>query len=99
MKNFHLLIFLTLSFFGNYVAAQEYDIVIKGGHVIDAKNDIDAVMDVAIKDGKIAKVAKNIDAKTGRTVGRCRGVICYPWSYRYPRARFCRNGSRPLSRQ
>ena len=47
---------------------QTYSIVIKGGHVIDAKNNIDAVMDVAIKDGKIAAVSKNIDAKEGKQV-------------------------------
>ena len=35
-----------------------YDLLLRGGHVIDAKNHIDAVMDVAIKDGHIAKVAK-----------------------------------------
>ena len=33
-----------------------YDLLLRGGHVIDDKNHIDAVMDVAIKDGKIAKV-------------------------------------------
>jgi dihydroorotase len=37
-----------------------YDLLLHGGHVIDAKNNIDAVMDVAIKDGHIAKVAKSL---------------------------------------
>lgn len=32
------------------VNAQDYDILIKNGHVIDPKNEIDGVMDVAIKD-------------------------------------------------
>ena len=36
-----------------------YDVLVKGGHVIDPKNGIDAVMDVAIKQGKIFKVDKN----------------------------------------
>jgi dihydroorotase len=40
--------------------AQTYDLLLKNGHVIDAKNHISSVMDVAIKDGKIAKVAQNI---------------------------------------
>jgi dihydroorotase len=40
--------------------AQDYDLLLKGGHVIDAKNNIDSVMDVAIKDGVIAKVAADI---------------------------------------
>ena len=46
-------------------ASPEYDLMLKGGHVIDAKNDIDCVMDVAIKDGKIAKVARTIPARRG----------------------------------
>lgn len=41
--------------------AQEYDLLLKGGHVIDGKNNLSAVRDVAIKDGKIAAVAQNID--------------------------------------
>jgi dihydroorotase len=42
--------------------AQEYDFLLKGGHVLDARNRISAVRDVAIKDGKIAAVAENIPA-------------------------------------
>ena len=41
-------------------SAQEYDILLKGGHVIDARNNLNAVRDVAIKDGKIAAVAADI---------------------------------------
>lgn len=40
----------------------EIDILLKGGHVIDPKNQIDSLMDVAILNGKILKVAKNISA-------------------------------------
>jgi dihydroorotase len=36
------------------------DMLLKGGHVIDPKNNIDSVMDVLIKDGKIARVEKNV---------------------------------------
>src|SRR3569623_2100402 len=39
-----------------------YDLILKGGHVIDVKNNIDKVIDVAIKDGKVASVAANINA-------------------------------------
>ena len=46
-----------------------YDLLLKGGHVVDAKNNIDAVRDVAIKDGKIAAVAANIDpAQAAKTL-------------------------------
>jgi len=49
------------------VDAQIYDIVIKGGHIIDPKNKVDAAMDLAVKDGKIAMIAKNIDTwKSGK---------------------------------
>lgn len=39
-----------------------YDLLLKNGHVIDPKNDINTVMDVAVKDGKIADIADNIDS-------------------------------------
>jgi dihydroorotase len=42
------------------MSSPDYDLLLKGGHVVDAKNDIDEIYDVAIKDGKIAKVAKDI---------------------------------------
>ena len=38
--------------------AQTYNIVIKGGHIIDPKNNIDGIMDLAISDGKIAQFQK-----------------------------------------
>ena len=40
----------------------EYDFLIKGGHVIDGRNRISAIRDVAIKDGRVAAVAANIPA-------------------------------------
>ena len=69
MKRINWILFIVLTFSTGTVLSQSYDIVIKGGHVIDAKNNIDAVMDVAIKDGKVVQLAKNIDAKqTAQTV-------------------------------
>jgi dihydroorotase len=41
-------------------AQASYDLLLRGGHVIDGRNGIDAVRDVAIKDGKVAAVAANI---------------------------------------
>jgi dihydroorotase len=58
--------------------AQSYDIVIKGGHIIDPKNDIDAVMDMAISNGKIALLAKNIDPKQGIQVVDAKGFYVTP---------------------
>lgn len=53
-----VLLFSWVSFFG--VHAQKYDVLLKGGHLIDTKNNIDTPMDVAIANGKIAEVAHNI---------------------------------------
>jgi dihydroorotase len=43
-------------------SAQEFDLLLKGGHVIDAKNRLSAIRDIGIKDGKVAAVAQNIEA-------------------------------------
>jgi dihydroorotase len=40
----------------------KYDLLLKNGHVIDAKNGIDAVRDVAVKDRRIAAVAASLAA-------------------------------------
>ncbi len=51
------------------LAQQQYDLLLKGGHVIDPKNRISAVRDVAIRDGRIAVVAAAIPASSAlRTV-------------------------------
>jgi dihydroorotase len=42
-------------------AQQKYDLLLKGGHVIDGRNKISAVRDVAIANGKVAAVAANIN--------------------------------------
>jgi dihydroorotase len=43
------------------LAQPQYDLLLRGGHVIDAKNKISAVRDVAIRDHKIAAVEARID--------------------------------------
>ncbi len=47
-------------------AQPRYDLLLKGGHVIDAKNGVSAVRDVAIAANKIAAVAENIPASDAR---------------------------------
>jgi dihydroorotase len=42
-------------------AEPKYDLLLRGGHVIDPKSGIDAVRDVAIAGGKIAAVAARVD--------------------------------------
>jgi dihydroorotase len=58
--------------------AQQYAIVIKSGHVIDPKNGINEVMDVAVNNGKIVRVAKNIDASKSIQVVDARGLYVTP---------------------
>lgn len=58
--------------------AQEIDLLLKGGHVIDPKNEIDAKMDVAIVDGKIFRVARNIAAKNAKKVVDVKGFYVTP---------------------
>tara|TARA_R110002049_G_scaffold80117_3_gene203883 strand:+ start:4309 stop:5562 length:1254 start_codon:yes stop_codon:yes gene_type:complete len=60
------------------ITAQDYDILIKGGHVIDKKNNLDKVMDVAVKDGKIAKVEARIPENQAKTVIDAKGLIVAP---------------------
>ena len=36
---------------------REYDLLIAGGHVIDPANEIDGVRNVAIRGGRVARVA------------------------------------------
>lgn len=59
-------------------SAQDYDMVIKNGHVIDAKNGINGVRDVAIKDGVIARVASNIPESSGEKVVDATGHYVTP---------------------
>ena len=59
-------------------AQSSYDLLLKGGHVIDGKNKISAVMDVAIADGKIAAVAADIPAAKALKVVDVSGLYVTP---------------------
>jgi dihydroorotase len=78
MQKHCFLMLILLCLFSRASIAQSYDIVIRGGHVIDPKNNIDAVMDVAISDGKIALVSKDIDAKQAVQVVDAKGMYVVP---------------------
>src|SRR5262249_58733870 len=62
--------FLVLILLTTMAAAQPpYDLMLRGGHVVDAKNRVSGVRDIAIKDGRIAEVADHIDpSKAAKTV-------------------------------
>lgn len=56
----------------------KYDLLLKGGHVIDPKNNIDRVTDVAIAQGKVARVAPNIPASDATNVADVAGLYVTP---------------------
>ena len=55
-----------------------YDLLLRGGHVIDAANHIDAMMDVAIKDGHIAQVAPDLKPADAIKTIDIHGMIVTP---------------------
>ncbi|MBI2680675.1 MAG: amidohydrolase/deacetylase family metallohydrolase [Candidatus Solibacter usitatus] len=71
---FCVLLFIAATAF----AQAQYDLLIKGGHVIDGKNRLSAVRDVAIQDGKIAAVAANIDRSRAKKVVDAAGLYVTP---------------------
>ena len=59
-------------------AQPRYDLLIAGGHVIDPKNDISAVRDIAIANGKIAAVAAHLDPAEARKTVDAAGLYVTP---------------------
>jgi len=72
------IVILTTLFSYNALRAQPVEILLKGGHVIDPKNNIDADMDVAIGDGKVVQVAANIPILTAKKVIDVTGMYVTP---------------------
>ncbi|MGD0014150.1 MAG: hypothetical protein ABSD56_06965 [Bryobacteraceae bacterium] len=58
--------------------AQTYDLLLKGGHVIDPANQVNAVRDVAVAGDKIARVAENIPASESKRVVDVSGYYVTP---------------------
>jgi dihydroorotase len=74
-------LFAALGLLVSPLAAQappEYDFLIKGGRVLDPRNALDAVRDVAIKDGKVAAVATDIPAARAIKAVDARGLVVTP---------------------
>lgn len=68
--------FFTLA--GAVLCQPRYDLLIKGGHVIDPANQIDGPRDVAIAAGKIARVAANIPPAEAKKVADATGLYVTP---------------------
>ena len=75
IKVFWIVAFLAASL---SIGAQDYDLLIKGGHLIDAKNELNQAMDVAILDGKIAEVAASIPEEKAKKVVDATGLYVVP---------------------
>ncbi len=72
-------LFLGLFLVAGHAAAQtRYDLLLKGGHVIDPKNKISGAMDVAVKDGKIAAVEDDIPKSAAEKVVNVKGLYVTP---------------------
>ena len=63
---------------GALAQAPRYDLLLKGGHVIDPANHLDAVMDVAVSKDKIAAVEKDIPASQAGKVVNASGLYVTP---------------------
>jgi|688.fasta_scaffold19778_7 dihydroorotase len=58
--------------------AQEIDLLLKGGHLIDPKNNIDSKMDVAVVGDKIFRIAKDIPANSSKKTVDISGMYITP---------------------
>jgi dihydroorotase len=78
MRKFYILLVTILLPIMVIAQSKPYDLIIKGGHVIDPKNNINSVMDVAIANGKIARVASAIDAAQSNRIVNAKGMYVTP---------------------
>lgn len=60
------------------IQAQEIDLLLKGGRVLDPKNSLDSKMDVAVKDGKIYRIAAEIPSSSAKKVLDVSGLLVSP---------------------
>jgi dihydroorotase len=74
-----------------------YDLVLKGGHVIDPKNGIDERSDVAIWGGKIAGVAPEIPSERAKVVVPVQGLYVLPGLVDIHVHVYTRTGSRNIA--
>jgi dihydroorotase len=61
-----------------YAQAQEYELLLRNGQVVDPANNINSKMDVAIAGGKIAKVEANIPREKAKKVVDVSGLYVCP---------------------
>ena len=59
-------------------AQVKYDLLLQGGHVVDAKNHVSGTRDVAIRDGRIAAIADHIDPGTALKIVNVKSLYVTP---------------------
>ena len=59
-------------------AQPAYDLLLKGGHVIDPAHEINGLRDIAIREGRIARVASDIPADQARKTVPVDGLYVTP---------------------
>ena len=60
------------------LAAQNHDLLLQGGRLIDPRNGIDARMDIGVRGGRISEVAARIEPSRARQVLDVSGLIVTP---------------------
>jgi N-acyl-D-aspartate/D-glutamate deacylase len=60
----------------NILSAQQFDLVVEGGRVMDPETGLDAVRNIGIRDGKIVRISS--DALSGRRVIHAAGLVVAP---------------------
>jgi N-acyl-D-aspartate/D-glutamate deacylase len=59
-----------------FAAAQDFDLVIEGGRVMDPETGLDAIRNVGIREGKIARISES--RLSGRRTVRASGLVVAP---------------------
>src|SRR5271156_5823563 len=74
----HLMRRAILLFSAACAFAQQHDLVLRGGHVIDPADNIDGIMDVAVSGNRIAAVAARIPDQQARKLIDLSGMLVLP---------------------
>ena len=71
-----LISLVLLAFLTTIASAQQYDLVLEGGRVMDPETGMDAIRNVGIREGKIVRISS--EALTGRRTLHATGLVVAP---------------------
>ncbi len=77
MKKLLFTVFM-LSFICTFSYGQNYELVIKNGHIIDKKNNIDFIGDIGISNGIIKYVGEELPINSSRKIINAKNLIVVP---------------------